>query len=137
VSEVPKISSEKTKMTTAEFSQSAMQGYLAPPSLGPVKVRLGHAMRLLQRRGWTANRVRDRWYNDQRASAPTWDEINDLEELTGLRYAREELRTNDELIAKADALLMGNDPDFVGAFVAALRTFAGFRNRPGTPGANE
>ncbi len=132
-----KITSETTNMSAAEFAQSAMHFGLAPPAMGSVKTRLFYAQRALKRRGWTANRVRDLWYQDERASEPKWVEINDLEELTGLQYARQEVRTNDQLIAKADALLMGSDPDFVGAFVAALRAFAGVRNRPGTPGADE
>lgn len=36
-----------------------------------------------------------------------------------------------------DALLMGTDPDFVGAFVAALRSMVGLRNRTRTPGGDE
>lgn len=119
-------------MSTAEFVQYAMQDRLAPRHLGSVKARIRHAQRELGRRNWTANRVRDLWYKDERASAPKWEEVTDLEELTGLEYARQEVRTNDQIIAYADALLMGTDPDFVGAFVAALRSMVGLRNRPGT-----
>lgn len=116
-------------MQSAEFAQTAMQERLAPRALGSVKARLTVAQRKLRDRGWTDNRVRDLWYRDERASAPKWTEIRDLEELTGLQFARQELRTNDQLIANADALLMGSDPDFVSAFVAALRSFAGAMDR--------
>lgn len=124
--EVTKIASEFPKMsTTAEFVQSALQDHIAPKSLGSVKVRLPYAQSVLRRRGWTANRVRDFWYRDDRASAPTWEEIDDLEQLTGLKYARQELRTNDQLISQADALLQGVDEDFHRPFVAAFRAFFG------------
>lgn len=124
-------------MQTAEFAQFAMQERIAPRALGLVKVRLPHAQSILSRRGWTANRVRDLWYRDPRAADPSWEEINDLEQITGLEYARQELRTNDQLIAQADALLLGTDPDFIGAFVAALRAFAGAVDRPGTGGRDK
>lgn len=124
-------------MTTAEYAQYAMQSRLAPRRLGSIKTRLWHAQRLLAQRNWTKNRVRDLWYKDPRASAPKWEEVTDLEELTGLEYARQEVRTNDQIIAYADALLMGGDPDFVGAFVAALRAVVGLSDRTRTPGGDE
>lgn len=136
-SEVTKKPSEFTKMTTAEFAQYAMQRRLAPRHLGSVKERLERATRELVKRNWSRNRVRDLWYKDPRASAPKWEEVADLEELTGLEYARQEVRTNDQIIAYADALLMGGDPDFVGAFVAALRAMVGLSDRPRTPGGDE
>lgn len=124
-------------MTTAEFAKFAMQERLAPRHMGSVKERLGCAQRLLAKRNWTSNRVRDLWYQDPRASAPKWEEVSDLEELTGLEYARQEVRTNDQLIAAADALLMGSDPDFVGAFVTALRSMVGLVDRTRTGGGGE
>lgn len=124
VSEVPKTTSEKSNMQpTAEFVQFALRDHVAPKSLGPVKVRLPHAQSIMKRHGWTANRVRELWYLDPRASEPKWREIHDIEETTGLRYAREELRTNDQLISQADALLEGVHADFYGPLVAALRAF--------------
>jgi hypothetical protein len=84
---------------------------------------LPHAQSVMKRKGWTANRVRDLWYLDPRASEPKWEEINDLEQITGLKYARQELRTNDQLISQADALLEGVHADFYGPLVAALRAF--------------
>jgi len=130
MSEVTKKTSENTKMSTAEFAQFAMQNGLSPRAMGQVKTRLRHATNTLTRRNWTRNRVRDLWYRDARASRPSWEEIHDLEELTGLQYARQDLAENDHLIRNADALLMGGDPDFYGAFVAAARAFFGARNRP-------
>lgn len=136
-SEVTKKPSEYTKMSTAEFAQFALRERLAPRAIGSVKERLERATRELVRRNWTRNRVRDLWYADPRASAPEWTEIADLEELTGLKYARQEVRTNDQIIAYADALLMGSDPDFVGAFVTALRAMVGLPDRSRTPGGDE
>lgn len=123
--------------TTADFAQFAMRSRLAPPSLGSVKARIGYAQRQLLPRGWTRNRVRDLWYKDERASAPKWEEVTDLEELTGLEYARQEVRTNDAIISYADALLLGSDPDFFGTFVAALRSMVGLHNRSRTEGSDE
>jgi hypothetical protein len=134
VSEVPKTSSEKSNMTTAEFVQFALQDHVAPKSLGAVKTRLPHAQRTMQRRGWSANRVRELWYLDPRASEPKWREIHDIEEITGLTYARQELRTNDQLISQADALLEGVHADFYGPLVAALRAFTRALHSPRTGG---
>lgn len=122
---------------TAEFVQSALQGHVAPKALGPVKVRLPHAQGVMKRRGWTANRVRELWYLDPRASEPKWREIHDIEEITGLTYARQELRTNDDLIRQADALLEGVHADFYGPLVAALRAFTGALAGPRTRGRDD
>lgn len=124
-------------MATAEFVQFALHERVAPKALGPIKVRLPHAQRVMGRKGWTANRVRDLWYADRRASAPKWEEINDIEQTTGLEYARQELRSVDQLIANADALTMGTDPDFASAFATALRAFVGAFYRPGTQGRED
>jgi hypothetical protein len=130
-SEVPKKSSEFTNMSAAEFAQFAMTENIAPRWMGSVKTRLTHAQRELGKRDWTPNRVRDLWYRDPRASAPKWEEINDLEQITGLEYARQELRSNDQLISTADALLEGVNADFYGPLLAALRAFAGAVDRSG------
>lgn len=66
------------------------------------------------------------------AFAPDPAELVQIEEVTGLRYGRKELTEIDALIARADALLDGNDPDFHRPFVAALRAFFGAVDRPGT-----
>ena len=129
MSEVPKKSSEFTNMSTVEFASLALRNAVAPRSMGPVKTRLAHAQSVLGRRNWTPNRVRDLWYRDERASAPAWDEINDIEEITGLKYARQELREVNDLIAAADRLTMAGDTDFASAFVAAIRSVFGAGHR--------
>lgn len=114
--------SEKSKMSSVEFAQFALRERIAPKSHGSVKERLRHARLVLNRRGWSANRVRDAWYADPRIS-PNADEIRDLEEITGLRYGREELKELDRYIARAEALLEGSDSDFHRSFIDAFRSF--------------
>jgi hypothetical protein len=126
--------SEFFKMSSAEFATFAMHNHVAPRSMGSVKTRLGHAQRVLARRKWSANRVRDLWYRDPRASEPKWDEIRDLEELTGLQYARQELKEVDDLILRADRLLDGPDADFYRPFVTAFRALFGASRSSRTEG---
>lgn len=56
-------------------------------------------------------------------------ELRKIEELAGVRYGREELRTIDDLIATADALLDGPNEDFYRPFVTAFRAMAGAFDR--------
>lgn len=118
-------------MSAVEFMSHGLKDRIAPPQLGSVKARLRHATSVVLRhdkkfqrreRRWTANRVRDAWYADPRISQSA-DEIRDIEEITGLRYGREEVREIDALIRQADALLDGQDSDFYSPFVAAMRSF--------------
>ena len=111
---------EKSDMSAVEFTQYALRHHVAPPDIGSVKARLRLAARRL---GWTHNRVRDAWYADHRISISA-DELRQIEEKTGLRYGREELRTIDELINRADALMDGPDADFYRPFLAAMRAAA-------------
>lgn len=120
-------------MSSVEFVQYALRERIAPPSMGSVKARLRHATTVLGRRNWSSNRVKDGWYADPRIT-PSADQIRDLEELTGLRYGREELSEIEEYIARADALLAGPDADFYRPFVAAFRAFHRALARPGTEG---
>lgn len=116
---------EKSNMSSVEFTQYALRNHIAPPSAGSVKARLRLAARHL---GWTHNRVRDVWYADPRISISA-DEIRKIEEKTGLRYGREELRSIETIIARADTLLDGPEADFFRPFVAALRAMAGAPDR--------
>lgn len=125
--------SEKTRMSSVEFAQYALREGIAPPSLGSLKARLRHATSVMRRKNWSANRVKDCWYADPRIR-PDADEIRDLEQLTGLKYGKQELSEIDALISQAGALLNSQDPDFHGAFVAAIRAFAGSLHRSGTRG---
>lgn len=118
-------SSEKSEMNSLAFSQKALREEIAPPSFGSVKARITTAARSL---GWTTTRTRDVWYADPRISINA-DEMRDLERVSGLAYAREEMRTNDQLIAKIDAFMEGHDADFYSAFRTAVRSFFGVSHR--------
>jgi hypothetical protein len=122
---MPKSKQEMSEMSSVEFVQYALRERVAPPSLGSIKARIRYASRTL---GWTANRTKDAWYADPRISISA-DELREIEKRTGLRYAQEELRTNDDLIAKAEALMVGHEADFYSAFIAALRSLARPHNR--------
>ncbi|MGE0290386.1 MAG: hypothetical protein AB7I42_25065 [Bradyrhizobium sp.] len=122
--------SGKSEMSSVEFVSDALRRRGAPTSIGPVKARIWHAAREL---GWTVSRTKDAWYADPRISLSA-DEVRDIEEATGLRYGRQELKEIDKIIARADALLEGADPDFHRPFVAAIRAFFGALDRTGTEG---
>lgn len=121
---------EISEMSSVEFVSYAMRERVAPPSLGSVKARIRYASRAL---GWTSSRTKDAWYADPRISISA-DELRTVEDKTGLRYGREELRTVNDLIARADALLEGQDADFYSAFVAAFRDAVRVVARAGTEG---
>ena len=110
---------EKSMRSTA-FVQHAMHDCISPPSVGSVKARIRHCSRALQ---WTYSRTKDAWYADPRISISA-DELRAVENKSGLRYAQEELRTTDELIARATALLDGPEADFYRPFVDAFRAMA-------------
>ena len=120
------IASEKSEMSSVEFTQYALRQRIAPPTVGSVKMRIRHASRQL---GWTASRTKDAWYADPRISISA-DELREVEDHSGLRYGREELRTVEDLIRQADVLLEGPNEDFYRPFNAAMRAF--FRAVAGT-----
>jgi hypothetical protein len=119
---------EKSEMSSVEFVQYALRDHVAPPSIGSVKARWLHAARSLK---WSVSRVKDAWYADPRISISA-DEIRKIEEKTGLRYGREELRSIEELIGRADAILAHTDEDFHRPFLAALRAVARLADRSRT-----
>lgn len=117
---------EKSEMYSVEaFCQHAMRDHIAPPQLGSVKARIRHAAYKL---GWTHTRTKDAWYADPRISI-SGEELTRVETISGLEYARKELRSVEELISRADALLDGPDADFHRPFVAAFRAFIGALDR--------
>ena len=123
---MPVKSAEKSEMSSVEcFAQGALQDYIAPRSLGSRKERLRKCAHVL---GWTHNRVKDVWDADPRITIKG-RELVKIEEVTGLRYGRQELTEIDRLVSRADALLEGSDPDFYRAWVDAFRTFVGAQNR--------
>lgn len=120
-------SSEKSEtMSEMTWASDVLQEHVAPKgSAQYVEGRIALAARELK---WTFSRTRTLWYADERASIKP-REVRDVEDYTGLRYGRQELRTNADLIAQADALLDGQNADFYSAFVAGLRAFAGALHR--------
>lgn len=121
---------ENSNMSAVEFTQYALRNHIAPPGTGSVKARLRLAARRL---GWTHNRTRDAWYADHRISISA-DELRQIEEQTGLRYGREEIRSIEDLIIRADAFLDGPEADFYRPFFAALRAMARLADRSRTEG---
>ena len=117
--------SEKSEMSTVEFCQRAMREEIAPPSVGAKLERIRHASREL---GWSYSRTKDAWYADPRISIKP-DELFRVEAVSGLSYARQEMRKNDGAIARADALLGGEDPRLIRTLVAAVREAFGLRDR--------
>lgn len=117
---MPEKFSENSEMSSVEFVQYALRERVAPPSIGSIKARHRHAGFKL---GWSSNRIKDAWYADARISISA-DELRDIEETTGLKYARHELNQIDCAIARAEALLDGPEADFYRPFVDAVRAMA-------------
>lgn len=112
-------------MSTVEFCQFALRERIAPPSVGSVKERIVYAARKM---GWTHTRTRDVWYADPRVSIKA-DQLVKVEAISGLEYARQEVRKNDDAIARATALLGSQDAHLLGEIVAALLQMVGLQNR--------
>lgn len=120
--------SEKSEMSSVVFVQSALRERIAPPTIGSVKQRIDYAARKM---GWKFSRVKAAWYADERLKFHV-DEMRDVERFSGLQYALQEMRTNDQLIAKIDAFMEGHDADFYSAFRSAFRSVLGLQNRTRT-----
>jgi len=118
--------SEKSEMSTVEFCQRALREEIAPPSIGSVLARIRYASRRL---GWSYSRTKDAWYADSRISIKP-EELFRIEAVSGLTYARQELRKNEEAIERATALLGGEDPHILRTVVAAVFQALGFQNSP-------
>jgi len=120
--------SEKSKMSVAVFCQGALKNEIAPPSLGNMQRRIQIAATKLR---WSYSRTKDAWYADPRISIKP-EELFRIEEVSGLVYeARQEVRKNDDAIARAEALLGSQDPHLLGEIVAALLQMVGIQNRTG------
>ncbi|WP_246272620.1 hypothetical protein [Phyllobacterium pellucidum] len=116
-------------MSSVEFVQCALHERISPVGSGrSVKDRIRAASRLL---GWSFNRTKDAWYADPRISISA-DEIKEIEEIAGVRYGQSELSKNERIIARAEALLAGEEEDISRSFIAAFRAFLGAMDRAGT-----
>jgi hypothetical protein len=119
-------SSEKSEMSTVEFCQRALREEIAPPSIGAKLERIRHASRQL---GWSYSRTKDAWYADPRISIKP-EELFRVEAVSGLTYsARQEMRTNEQAIERATALLGGNDTHLLRTVVAAVFQAVGLSHR--------
>lgn len=108
-------------MSDLAWARDALRDHVAPVgSAQTVEARIRLAARRLK---WKFSRASMVWYADERVSIKP-HELRRIGEVTGLEYGRKELRAVEDLISNADALLMGNDPDFYSAFVAGMRAFA-------------
>jgi hypothetical protein len=111
-----------SEMSSIGFASNALKQYVAPPGSGVnVSDRIRRASRKL---GWSYTRTRDVWYGDPRVSVSV-DEMRAIEEKTGVTYGRAEVRSIEQLIAQADALLEGPNEDFYRPAVIAFRAFIG------------
>lgn len=108
-------------MSRVEFCQKQIREHIAPPSLGNVSIRIARAAQVL---GWSYTRARDVWYADLRIRINP-DEMQKIEQLTGVKYERNEVSEARRAIRKADALLANEDQNFDRALAAAMRTFMG------------
>ncbi len=121
----PKINRRSPKMSTVEFfCQDAMKNQIAPKSVGSVQERIRKAARDL---GWSYTRTKDAWYAEPRMSIKP-EELFRVEAVSGLQYARQEMRTNDAAIERATALL-GENPHLARSFFAAMLKMVGIQDR--------
>jgi len=128
---MPKKASEKSEMSTVEFfCQKTLRTEIAPPSIGNVQARIRSAARDL---GWSYTRTKDAWYADPRISISP-KELFRVEAISGLTYAREEMREHEHAIERADALLGGKNSHLLGEIVAAIVERLGLSHRAGNQG---
>ena|SRR5690554_4976114 len=123
--------SENSEMSELVFASNAMRNHIALVGCAQyVETRIRIAATKLR---WKFSRARDVWYADERVSLKP-RELRDIEQVAGVRYGREEVRDINDIISRADALLVGDEADFYRPFVIALRAMAGAFDRPRTPG---
>lgn len=119
---------EKSEMLSElAYASDAMKNRIAPPGSAPSKgERIRKAARLLR---WKYSRAAAVWYGDERVSIKP-HELRTIEEVSGVKFGKQEVREVDELIKSAEALLVGQDANFQRAFAAGLRAFARALDRP-------
>lgn len=112
-------------MSTVDFCQRALKSRIAPPSVGSVKQRIVYAAR---KTGWSQSRIRDLWYADPRVSIKA-EQLIQIETLSGLEYARQEMLAHDAAIERARNILGGSDTHLAGVVVAAVLEALGISHR--------
>lgn len=122
-------SSEKSEMSELVWASQMLRECIAPPgAAGSKSERIHAAARALR---WKFSRAKSVWYADERTSIKP-REIRKIEEITGVKYGREEVYEIDQLIERADALLASRQAYSGSAVAAALRALIGALDRPGT-----
>lgn len=121
--------------TELEFCSRVMKRVIAPPGTAGSK---GERLVLVQRAlRWTYSRTRDVWYGDSRVSIKP-HEVRRIEEVSGVKFGRQEVEELDQFITRANALLEGGGADlyrpFRDALREVLRVVARSGTRPGTQG---
>lgn len=120
---------ENSKMSELVFASRMMRDVIAPPGSADSKSeRIRRAARLLK---WKYSRAFSVWYGDERVSIKP-HELRQIEETSGVEYARKEVHANDEIIERASAIL-GEAADKDSPFVVALRSLISAFDRAGTP----
>ena len=122
--------SEKSERSTVDFCSIALRDEIAPRNIGNVQARIRQAARDL---GWSYTRTKDVWYADSRISIKP-EELFRVEAVSGLSYARQEMRKNDEAIERATALLGGEDTHLIRSVVTAVFAALGLSHRAGNQG---
>lgn len=120
--------SENSEMSEIAFASDMLQNAIAPASLSSHIGKRIRAAALALR--WSQSRTKDIWYQDPRVSIKP-RELRQIEEMTGVRYGREEIANIDALISRADALLVDENPRGGSPILAALRALAGAVDRAG------
>jgi hypothetical protein len=112
--------SDYSEMSELAFASKMLRERVSPPGRAQfVETRIRAAARDLR---WNFSRAKDVWYADPRVSLKPC-ELRKVEELSGVKYGREEINEIDALISKANSLSVAGDTDFASAFVAAVRAF--------------
>lgn len=121
--------SENSEMSEIAFASEMLKTAIAPASVSSHIGERVRAAALTLR--WSQSRTKDIWYADPRVSIKP-RELRQIEEMTGVRYGREELASIDALISRADALLVDEKPRGGSPILAALRALVGAADRTGT-----
>jgi hypothetical protein len=123
------LKSSENEMSELAWASYQLRERVAPR--GSIKERIRSAARSL---GWKYSRTKAVWYADERIALKA-KEMRRIEELTGVTYGRQELRSVEALIARADTLAASEaDEGVYSAFAAAFRAFIGALDRTGTRG---
>lgn len=113
-------------MSSTAFASTSLQELVAP--LGSAGGKMERIRLAARRLGWQYNRTKDVWYADPRVRMRP-EEIRDIEQLTGIRYGRDEIREIDTFIAKADAIMASSGKGGRRPFLTALCAFMGIEDR--------